>query len=138
MNKGEPTPQAFDRLLRWLDPDRDKAGARYEKIRHRLIRIFACKGCHDAEDLADHALDVVLAKTDWLIDNYDGNPELYFYAVAKKIFLERLKKKPPPTPPPPPDKSEIERQFSCLEHCLQRELTQPERDLVLRYYENEG
>jgi len=137
MNKGEPTPQAFDRLLRWLDPDRDKAGARYEKIRHRLIRIFACKGCHDAEDLADHALDVVLAKTDWLIDNYDGNPELYFYAVAKKIFLEQLKKKPPPTPPPPPDKTEIERHFTCLEQCLQRELTRPEQDLVLRYFENE-
>ena len=101
LNKGEPNRQAFDRLLRWLDPDRDKAGARYEKIRHRLIRIFACRGCYDAEDLADQSVNVVLTKIDWLVENYDGNPELYFYAVAKKIFLEQLKKKSPPTPPPP-------------------------------------
>jgi hypothetical protein len=81
---------------------------------------------------------VILAKIDSLIENYDGNPELYFYAVAKKIFLERLKKKPPPISPPPPDKSEIERQFKCLEQCLQRELAQPDRDLVVRYFEKEG
>ena len=139
MNKGEPNQQAFDKLLRWLDPDRDKAGARYEKIRHRLISIFACRGCCDAEDLADQTINVVLVKIDWLIENYDGNPELYFYAVAKKIFLEHLKKKPPPTPPlPDPDPLKIERHFSCLEQCLQRELTPSERELVLRYYQNDG
>ena len=37
--------EAFDELLAWLNPDRERAGRKYEDIRQRLIRIFMHRGC---------------------------------------------------------------------------------------------
>ena len=137
MNQGGPTKEAFDKLLRWLDPDREKAGEKYERIRFRLIRILAAKGCYDAEDLTDKTINIVVSKIDWLLENYKGDPTLYFYAVGKKIFLEYRKKKPvPATPPPDPDSLEIERVCNCLDQCLE-ELPQHDRQLALRYQQGE-
>jgi hypothetical protein len=31
------TREAFERLLAWLDPDRERAGQKYEKIRQKLV-----------------------------------------------------------------------------------------------------
>ena len=137
MNKGGPTQEGWDRLLRWLDPDPDKAGEKYEKIRRRLIGIFSSRGCCDADDLADRTINVVISKIDWLEKNYVGDPALYFYAVAKKIYLENLKKKPPPKPPPPDPKPEEGEQINdLLDECLAA-LPPEERDLILRYHEFE-
>lgn len=137
MGKRAITEEAFDKLLRWLDPDRDKAGEKYEVIRLRLIGIFSAKGCYDAEDLADETINVVASKIDWLIENFKGDKALYFYAVAKKIYLERLKPRPKPPPPPPPPDDEIERVAGCLDRCL-HELPAADRQLVLRYHEGKG
>lgn len=137
MSNGGPTKEAFEKLLNWLDTDRDKAGEKYEIIRLRLVRIFASRGCCDGEDLADRTINVVALRIDWLLENYEGNPALYFYGVAKKIFQEQNKKKPPPPLPPPPDVTEVELKCGCLEECLKRELSVPERRLVLRYHEKE-
>jgi len=130
--------EAFEKLLRWLDPDREKAGEKHEKIRFRLIKIFVCRGCHEAEDLADQTINVVLSKIDWLVANYVGEPGLYFYAVAKKIHLEQLKKRRPfPNPPPPdPEPPELEQVCSYLDDCLDN-LPSAERDMVLRYHEGD-
>lgn len=137
MSKGDPNDEAFEKLLKWLDPNRDKAGEKYKTIHFRLIRVFASRGCYDGEHLADRTFNVVASRIDWLIENYEGNPALYFYGVAKKIFLEQNKKKPPPQPPPPPDLTEVERKCGCLEECLEQELSISDRRLVLRYHEKE-
>src|SRR5947209_6617862 len=42
-----PPTDSFDRLLAWLNPDREQAGQRYEEIRRRLIKIFARRGCSE-------------------------------------------------------------------------------------------
>jgi DNA-directed RNA polymerase specialized sigma subunit, sigma24 homolog len=137
MTKGVPTKEAFEKLLHWLDSDREKAGEKYEKIRFRLIKIFVCRGCYEVEDLADETINVVLSKIDWLAANYVGEPGLYFYAVAKKIHLEQLKKRPPPNPPPPdPKPPELEQVCSYLDDCLDH-LPSGERDLVLRYHQGD-
>lgn len=137
MNTGGPTKEAFDKLLRWLDGDRDKAGQKYATIQLRLIRIFSGRGCFEAEDLADETINVVASKIDWLIQNYVGDPALYFYAVAKKIYLEYLKKKPlPDIPPPNPKPENIEQVCRLLEECLKK-LSAPDRKLVLRYHQGE-
>jgi hypothetical protein len=129
--------EAFDKLLAWLDPDRDKAGEQYERIRLRLIKIFACRGCCEAEDLADQTVNVVVSKMDWLSENYVGDPALYFYAVAKRIYLVHLKKKPLPNiPPPAPASEEVEQVCNFLEDCLQ-ELPRADRDLALQYHQGE-
>ncbi len=133
MSKGPPTPEGFEKLLRWLNPDRDKAGEKYEKIRVRLIRVFACRGCCEAEDLADQTVNVVVSKIDWLEANYVGDPALFFYGVAKKIHPP----KPPPIPPPPdPDPPDIERVCSYLDDCLD-DLPSSDRDVVLRYHQGD-
>lgn len=137
MTRVAPTQESFDKLLLWLDSDRDTAGKKYERIRYKLIRIFSCRGCFDAEDLADRSVDVVISKIDWLIETYEGNPALYFYAVAKKIYLESIKPKPvPDLPPPNPDPSELEQVCDYLDDCL-RELLPADSDLALRYQAGE-
>ena len=137
MDKGGPTQEDLDRLLRWLDPDRDKAGEKYETIRRRLIGIFSSRGCLDADDLSDRTINVVITKIDWLETNYVGDRGLYFYGVAKKIHLEdRKKKPPPPVPPPDPTDEEAERLSDCLDECL-KELLPAERDLILQYHQLE-
>ena len=47
------TQGAFDKMLAWLDTDRNLAGEKYEKLRIKLIKIFTCRGCDSPEDLAD-------------------------------------------------------------------------------------
>jgi len=137
MPKGGPSQETFEKLLDWLDTDRDKAGEKYEKIRLRLIRIFTCRGCGDVEDLADETINVVASKIDWLVENFKGDPALFFYGVAKNIYHEQFKKKPLPPLPPPPDVTQVEQQCGCLEECLKRQLTVIDRQLVLRYHEKE-
>lgn len=133
--KAESNQEAFNKLLAWLDPDRDKAGEKYKQIQFRLIRIFACQGCYEPEDLADETLDVVMRKIDWLIENYEGDPALFFYGVAKKKHLEQKRRKPLPKPPPPdPPREEIECAAECLDNCLEK-LTAEDRRLVVRYHE---
>ena len=138
MSKREPLSQdAFDKLLLWLDKDREKAGQKYESIRFRIIRILASKGCCEAEDLADETINVVIQKIDWLLENYEGDPILYFLGVAKKIYQEYLKRRPlPKDPPQPPDRSEIEQRCAYLDECLQK-LTPSDRELVLQYHQED-
>jgi len=139
MKKREPpTQDAFAKLLSWLDPDPDLAAEKHQRIYVRLVRVFAAKGCVDEGDLADQTVNVVARRIDWLIENYVGDPALYFYGVANKIFLEQLPTKPLPVPPPPPDNTEIERRCHCLEQCLETDASAEERTMAIRYHEGEG
>ena len=141
MNKQPPNQEAFDKLLVWLDPEREQAGEKYEKIRLRLIRIFACHGCSEPEKLADETIDRVISKTDWLVENYVGNPTLYFCGVARNVLKEDLRERAGPRVPPAvtqvtEDKDDGE-EYDCLDQCMEK-LPQHTRGLVLAYYEEEG
>lgn len=131
------TQAAFDSLLAWLDTDRDEAGKKYEFIRRRLIKIFACRGRHDAEELADETINRVTLKAARLVQEYVGDPALYFYGVAQKVYLESVRKRPAVLPPvPPADPAEVERDYECLEKCMEH-LPPNSRELILEYYQNE-
>jgi DNA-directed RNA polymerase specialized sigma24 family protein len=123
---------AFERMLLWLNPDREKAAQKYEQIRRRLIEIFASRRFLDAECLADNTIDRVILKVPQVADGWVGDPAYFFYAVAKKIILEASKPIPLAVPPPTPDPEELEREDQCLERCL-RLLSQDDRELVLEY-----
>jgi RNA polymerase sigma factor (sigma-70 family) len=126
-------------LLGWLNPDRELAAAKYEDIRRRLITIFTCRNCAEAEELADETFDRVMRKVPDISRTYVGDPAPYFYGVAHKIHLEYLRKKRRPLPPAPsrePEEEEPETAYDCLEECIGK-LTPNERELVLQYYREE-
>lgn len=132
-----PSEEAFNKLLAWLNPDRDKAAETYQRIQFRLIKIFGAKGHVDPESLADETLNAVCLRIDWLLENFSGNPALFFYGVAKKIHLEQIPKNISSIPGPP-DSSEIEAGCWCLEKCLKTAVSTDERSWVLRYHEDKG
>jgi len=127
------TQETLDRLLLWLDPDRERAGAKYEQIRTRLIKLFTCRGCPEAEDLADETINRVTSKLYQVADDYQGDPALFFYAVAKKIFQEYGRRRRQVAQPLPPAAEGVEQEFACLEECM-KALPAEQRDLVLQYY----
>lgn len=139
----ELTEKMFDKLLGWLDPDRDRAGSRYEEIRRRLIKFFTCRGCYEAEDLADETISRVMFKVEEIAPTYSGNPALYFYGVADKVQLEyfRNRKKSEVAlaaspPPPEPEAEDERRRYECLDGCMS-ELPPVNRHFIIEYYKGE-
>ena len=137
---GSLTKAQFDTLLGWLDEDREAAALKYERIRLRLIKVFACRGCNEAESLADETIDRVAAKVDWLTANYVGDPTLYFYGVAQNVFKEYLRKPRLDHLPEPARETgksdEDEREYVCLDNCMEH-LPGENSNLVMKYYEGE-
>lgn len=139
----EITEQNFESLLAWLDPDRERAGRRYESIRERLVRIFSARGCRTADELADETIDRVSRKAADLTAGYSGDPAAFFYGVAKKVFLEYTRR--PPAEQLPSDvrarendrDEDDEDRHECLDKCLDK--TVPEqKSLIVAYYEGSG
>ncbi len=130
------TQEAFDALLGWLDPDRERGAKRYEEIRRRLIRFFTGRKCSVPEDLTDETMNRVARKVQEGLA-YTGDTAPYFYAVAHNVYLEHVKPKPHVPPPPPPrDAEEVEREHACLELCLER-LQPRSRELIREFYQEE-
>jgi DNA-directed RNA polymerase specialized sigma24 family protein len=138
---GKPlTEEAFDKMLAWLDPDREQAGQKYRNIQSRLISIFSCHGCAEPESLADETIDRVIAKIDWLRGNYVGEPTRYFVGVARNVLKEDLRGRVPPQIPPRDDNEideSTQQKYDCLDRCMS-EVPPRNQSLVLAYYEDEG
>lgn len=140
------TPDDFEDLLLWLDPDpagtgvpnRERGAEKYETIRHRIIKIYTNRGYHRAEEVANETMERVGVKAKKLRLTYEGEPALYFYGVAKRVYHEFLREDdfmiPPPLPGDDPD--EVERRHAWLEHCLD-ELKPESRELILCFYQGE-
>ena len=128
--------EPFDVLLEWLDPDREKAGQRYEVIRAGLIRIFVSKGVSDAEYYTDEAIDRVIKRLPEIQADYVGDPARYFHGVARNIVMEAGRRKEVPTDglplglkPDPPQSDTSE----CLTKCLQQ-LPREKQEFILDYH----
>ena len=141
------TSSAFDGLLSWLGPDRERAGERYEEIRSLLIKGFQKQGCTIPDELADETINRVAKKLPEIAATYVGEPLRYFYAVAHHIHMEYLRRPkidPLPqtelvadgAPSPLEQLSDMEPEYTCLMHCLEH-LRQQDRDLILQYYYGE-
>lgn len=143
MKKIELTENNFENLLNWLDSDRNAAGRKYEMIRERLIKIFYGNGCFAAEEMADETIDRVSRKVETLSAAYQGEPSLYFYAVAKKVFLE-FNKQPKPEELPQHlsgKESQVEAEAEadynrCLKECLAK-IPAQQAQLIIAYYAGE-
>jgi RNA polymerase sigma factor (sigma-70 family) len=144
------TQDAFETLLKWLDPDREQAGLKYEAIRSGLIKIFTCQGYGDAEDLTDETINRVIVRIADLVETYRGDPVLYFVGVARNVRRECARR------PHLVDAEELtlnqytnnlyqqpsqladdtELDYQCLDRCLE-ELPAENRRLVVEYYQHE-
>jgi len=139
------TQELFDPLLDWLDPDRERAGHKYETIRLKLIKIFTSRGSPDAEELADETINRVASKLSEIINNWEGDPALYFFKVAQYVFAEKRTKESRREMLNPDrlvmpfvtEENEDNPEYECLLHCLEV-LRISERTLVVAYYEQQG
>jgi RNA polymerase sigma factor (sigma-70 family) len=137
--------ESFEEILVWLHPDREVAGAMYVQLRHDLAKIFMWRGCSDPEGLTDEVFDRVAKKVHDVRPGYQGDPRLYFRAVANNLIKEDFKKiktyaslenvdlsKQQTTS----SRREDEDIHECLQSCLQ-ELSTDKRVLILSYYAKE-
>lgn len=134
------TPDSFNALLEWLDPDRDKAGQLYQTIHAGLIRMFVSKGLADAEHYADETVDRVVRRLPEIRDEYVGQPVRYFIGVARNVLREALRPREVPTEHPPEFVSlrEVNSDLAaCLSMCL-KTLAREKLELIHDYHVYEG
>jgi len=139
-------PESFEEILAWLNPDRDVAAAMYVQLRHDLAKMFMWGRCADPEGMTDEAFDRVAKKVHEVRPGYEGDPRLYFRAVANNLIKENHKKiktqlsledidlpEPRITEREDETAADIE---ECLQLCLQT-LGAGKRELILGYYAKE-
>ncbi len=140
------TQENFDELLAWLHPDREQAGLKYEPLRRSLIKIFAWRGCMDAEGLADETINRVADKVHQLRTTFVGDPSLYFYGVANHLIKEDQKQRAKfqarmeeaeasaaVSPPQEEEDEDLEQEYECFRACLEK-LDPGNRELIVAYY----
>lgn len=143
MDTGKTVNQSdFDLLLDWLDKDPKSAAEKYESIRLRLTKIFYARGCHLADELTDETIERVTKKIPNIVDTYEGDPAIYFFAVGKNVFREWTRK---PREEELPDKTiikesnnkkEAELRDRCLTKCMDT-ISDKQSEFILEYYERD-
>jgi len=145
------TERTLDRLLAFLDPERDQAGYKYELIRSKLIKFFEHRGSVWPEDQADETINRVARKIEQGQDIWVEDPAAYFYGVARNVLRDQWRNAERPIPleclPAAEhpvtchvelDRGEAERRE--LERCLDKldsllnNLTPENRELITNYY----
>jgi DNA-directed RNA polymerase specialized sigma24 family protein len=130
------TQEALDKLLAWLNPDRDVAGEKYESIRQTLTRFFEWRRCLPADEHVDETIDRVARRIAGGEQVRTADPRRYFYGVAKHVYQERLKAPPRIhllTEPPLVAGPEASFDLECVRDCLAT-LPTGSRELLERYY----
>jgi len=139
----------FDKLLQTLDAERDAAGAKYERLRVRLVKYFEWRNCETCEELADTVFDRIIKK---LTEGEEiQNINAYSATVAQFVFKEYLRSVShlnqdiEDTPNlnieaknnEITDENEInELRLSCLDKCL-AQFSDENRQLIIAYYDTD-
>lgn len=138
-------PKSFDEILAWLNPDRDEAAGSYVQLRNDLTRIFTWNRCTDPEGLTDEVFDRVARKVHQVRQSFEGDPRLFFYAVARNLIKENPKKVKKqvsleetdlPAPEVTVEDESASMREECLHSCL-KELSAEKRAMILGYYAEE-
>jgi len=131
-------------LLGHLDPDAERAADAYQALRRVLVSFFTWRGAWVPDELADETLDRLAAKLERGLQVDDVRR--FARGIARLVLLEffrrpdvralradesELERLPAPAQPDPEPLRE------CLERCL-AELPPESRDLILRYYVDQG
>jgi DNA-directed RNA polymerase specialized sigma24 family protein len=149
------TQESFNRLLAELDPDSERAGEQYEKIRRKLVKMFQWRGCVRPEECADETFNRVAQKICEGTTLWTGDPYSYFHGVALNVLreywrspeqraetLEEMASAPALSADPEElmlrqvGDLEKERLLDCLNGCLQK-LPPESFHLITRYHQGE-
>ncbi len=138
------TADIFAKLLARLDPDRERAGERYEDLRRTLTRFFEWRNAPFPEEQTDEVFNRIARK---LFEGVEiRNIGSYCYEVARLVCLEALKGRDSKRASldhshdvAVVDRADEEREneirLSCLEDCLDS-LTIKSRELIVAYYQD--
>jgi DNA-directed RNA polymerase specialized sigma24 family protein len=145
---------SFDRLLRLLDADRERAGLKYERIREKLRKFFEWRGCIVPDEYVDKTIDRVATRLDNGTELRVTDPYAYFHGVALNL-LHEYRREPLSewqsmndsgfhhtrpalsTMAAPSAPSDAERQLACLDECVQT-FPPATRELLFRYHAGRG
>ena len=136
------TKEVFDCFLATLDPDRDKAGEKYEAIRLKLVKYFQWHAS-DAPDMdADETINRAARRISEGANIY--NLKAYIYGVAKMVELEsrRLRDRKRELEEAsrlvvPEEEGEGDPELrKCFDRCLGH-LTEEDRETITEYYQFE-
>ena len=138
-------PESFEEILAWLNPDREVAAFMYVQLRHDLSKMFMWRGLTDPEGLTDEVFDRVARKVQGVRPTYEGDPRLYFRAVANNLIKENFKQIKTHVSLegldlPKQQETEVQDETEDIEECLQsclQELSSEKRKLILAYYAKE-
>jgi DNA-directed RNA polymerase specialized sigma24 family protein len=139
------TQEDFENLLGWFAEDREKAGEKYEQIRHGLVRFYRYRGCDEPESLTDETFNRVARKL--RVVTFDENVKMnaYFYSFASRIYLEYVAEKRKKATNVElderiqgqyfllPSEGVQESDFTCLDECLAK-LPPEDKKVILQYY----
>jgi DNA-directed RNA polymerase specialized sigma24 family protein len=126
------TEAELARLLRWLDPDVERAPAKYEQTRSSLIGYFLSHGCHTPEDQTDRTFDRVARRLGEGVIALQ--PAHYIFGVARLILLEYYRRHSASAGPPHPwnDDPSLHDRYECMGRCLER-LPPDSRTMLVEY-----
>lgn len=149
------TREALDLLLAEIDQDRERAGAKYEEIRRKLIKFFTWRGCDSPEVCADDTIDRVARKILQGAQLFVKNPYLYFHGVALNVLREywketersvesiedlssseELAENPFHQKQRDEERLDIEQRLECMSDCI-RQLPPENLSLINEYHQGE-
>jgi DNA-directed RNA polymerase specialized sigma24 family protein len=136
---------SFDIFLSLLDADREQAGAKYESLRQRLIKLFEWRNCEMPEELVDVVFDRILKKISE--GEQIQNVTAFASTIAQFVFKEYLRsnerqnqliEEAPEVQNLKAKETETEDEFtekrrSCFEKCL-AEFDAESRKFIIAYY----
>ena len=151
------TPEAFEKMLGWLDADLNAAGDKYEKIREKLIKLFKWRNVIPEEEYADITINRVTRRIWESAEVTADNPYSYFHGTALNVIREywrgQLKHRSVDIDTAEPSslaagdaedeaqrqEDEIfeQRRFGCMRECI-NELPEESRDLIVNYHHGDN
>jgi DNA-directed RNA polymerase specialized sigma24 family protein len=151
------TQESFDRLLGQLDPNRERAGERYEQIRQKLTKFFQWRGCTTPDEYADRTIDRVARKIGEGAEIHSQDVYLFFHGVAINVLREHWKEaqkanvksldespaaqnageNPNEVRERETEHAEREQRLECLDGCVQK-LPAQQLMLITQYHQGEG
>lgn len=159
-NRAKLLQEAFNKLLAWLDVDRERAGEKYATLHKKLVTIFQSRGFSPAEKHADEVLDRMARRLDDSAGRpaiQTNDPETFALGIARTMIAFESNRRPEAKEDSFEDwmqeggekpSGNLETEYivaageeqrkKCLERCWGRCLKENEQVLLRAYYEFEA